>query len=101
MNKYMIGYWDDDTGWSKKVLLRYRSIKKHTNPHSDKKITGVTVVDPKKEDIKEIIFKKNVWSFKTSSNKNFWIPFCIEEDDILFEAPDDDSAKLIFEVGER
>lgn len=99
MNKYMIATWEYSPAFDivikERVLISYKRTK--LDKYGDIILKGIRLINP--SDIIKV--ENDCWDWKMEPGKlNTPVPFLLAEPYELFEAPDDESAKLIFELGE-
>lgn len=90
MNKYVITVWEGVGNIKEKALFSYGYISKD-NEYRDVRF----LIKPK-----SIVVSGDYWDWKDEYDGIGVASFIDHESDVQFEAPDDKSAKLIFEVGQ-
>ena len=105
MNKYAILLYEDEDPEDstvpifERLLVKYFDTTKITRPiipfEAETALTGVKVIYQKENSMIKVFNDNWGWS---DSEKEPHQPFTIDETDYLFEAEDDNAAKLIYEV---
>lgn len=101
MNKYFICYFDDGYAERGKFLIRYSDIIEiqEGNEKPIKVASGLTKI-AESGSKGSIEIEGDRWRWSGTSYDRFNL-FTIEDNDITFEAPDDESAILIFECEDK
>lgn len=96
MNKYAIFEWQYDKV-VERILFKYKSTK--YNKNKDRKaLISIELIHPKT--FKLIKIEGDGWKWFNEGDDYDYYPLYTNNSPLIFEAPDDESAKLMFELGE-